>query len=66
MVWSPRCGSDDVIGIAAPPADAEAFIEFGIALHARNGSPRSLLRYKLLLNNVRKHCSTEHSRHKEK
>ena len=31
-VWAPRCGSDEVIGLAAPPADAEAFIEFGNAV----------------------------------
>jgi carbonic anhydrase len=31
-VWAPRCGGDDVIGLAAPPADAEAFVEFGNAV----------------------------------
>jgi carbonic anhydrase len=31
-VWAPRCGSDEVIGLAAPPADAEAFIEFSNAV----------------------------------
>jgi carbonic anhydrase len=32
MVWAPRCGSDEVIGLAAPPEDAEAFIEFSSAV----------------------------------
>jgi len=27
-VWAPRCGGDEVIGLAAPPADVEAFIGF--------------------------------------
>jgi len=31
-VWAPRCGSDEVIGLAAPPADAEAFVEFSDAV----------------------------------
>jgi len=31
-VWAPRCGSDEVDGLAAPPADAEAFIEFSNAV----------------------------------
>jgi carbonic anhydrase len=31
-VWAPRCGSDEVIGLAAPPADKEAFIEFSNAV----------------------------------
>ena len=31
-VWAPHCGSDEVIGLAAPPADAEAFIEFSNAV----------------------------------
>lgn len=31
-VWAPRCGSEEVIGLAAPPADAEAFVEFGNAV----------------------------------
>jgi len=31
-VWAPRCGSDEVVGLAAPPADAEAFVEFGNAV----------------------------------
>ena len=31
-VWAPRCGSDGVIGLAAPPADVEAFIEFSNAV----------------------------------
>jgi carbonic anhydrase len=32
MIWAPRCGSDEVYGLAAPPADAEAFIEFSNAV----------------------------------
>jgi carbonic anhydrase len=28
-VWAPRCGSDDVTGLASPPADARGFVEFG-------------------------------------
>ena len=31
-VWAPRCGGDEVIGLAAPPANAEAFKEFGNAV----------------------------------
>jgi len=31
-VWAPRCGSDDVIGLASPPVDARGFVEFGDAL----------------------------------
>jgi carbonic anhydrase len=31
-VWAPRCISDEVIGLAAPPSDAEAFIEFSNAV----------------------------------
>jgi len=31
-VWGPRCGSDEVIGLAEPPADAAAFIEFSNAV----------------------------------
>ena len=31
-VWAPRCGSNQVIGLAAPPADAEAFVEFSGAV----------------------------------
>jgi carbonic anhydrase len=31
-VWAPRCGSDEVIGLAAPPANAEAFVEFSHAV----------------------------------
>jgi carbonic anhydrase len=31
-VWAPRCGSDEVIGLAAPPADAKEFIEFSDAV----------------------------------
>jgi len=31
-IWAPRCGSDEVIGLAAPPADAEGFAEFGNAV----------------------------------
>ena len=31
-VWAPRCGSDEVDGLAAPPADAEAFNEFSNAV----------------------------------
>jgi carbonic anhydrase len=28
-VWAPRCGSDDVTGLASPPANARGFVEFG-------------------------------------
>jgi len=28
-VWAPRCGSDEVTGLASPPADARGFVEFG-------------------------------------
>ena len=28
MVWAPRCGSDEVSGLASPPVDENAFIEF--------------------------------------
>lgn len=31
-VWAPRCGSDRVVGLAAPPADAGAFVEFSRAV----------------------------------
>jgi carbonic anhydrase len=31
-VWAPRCGSDEVIGLAAPPADAQGFVEFSDAV----------------------------------
>jgi len=31
-VWAPRCGSDDVIGLATPPADAAAFLAFSEAV----------------------------------
>ena len=31
-VWAPRCGSDEVVCLAAPPANAEAFVEFGNAV----------------------------------
>ncbi len=31
-VWAPRCGSNEVDGLAAPPADTEAFIEFSNAV----------------------------------
>ena len=31
-IWAPRCGSDEVVGLAAPPADAEGFAEFGKAV----------------------------------
>ena len=31
-VWAPRCGNDEVIGLAAPPADAGAFIGFSNAV----------------------------------
>jgi carbonic anhydrase len=27
LVWAPRIGSDAVAGLAAPPADAEGFVE---------------------------------------
>jgi carbonic anhydrase len=28
-VWAPRCGSDEVTGLASPPADARGFVDFG-------------------------------------
>lgn len=31
-VWAPRCNSNEVDGLAAPPVDAEAFIEFSNAV----------------------------------
>ena len=31
-VWAPRCGSNNVGGLVAPPTDAEAFIEFSNTL----------------------------------
>jgi carbonic anhydrase len=31
-VWAPRCGSDEVTGLAAPPADGQDFVEFGNAV----------------------------------
>jgi carbonic anhydrase len=31
-VWAPRCGSDEVIGLAAPPEDEQGFIEFSNAV----------------------------------
>lgn len=31
-IWAPRCHSEDVIGLAAPPADAKGFIEFSSAV----------------------------------
>ena len=31
-VWAPRCGSDEVTGLASAPADARGFVEFGDAL----------------------------------
>jgi carbonic anhydrase len=31
-VWAPRCGSDEINGLAAPPGDAGAFIEFSNAV----------------------------------
>jgi len=31
-VWAPRCGSNEVAGLAAPPTDTEAFIEFSNAV----------------------------------
>jgi carbonic anhydrase len=31
-VWAPRYGSDEVTGLASPPADARGFVEFGNAL----------------------------------
>jgi carbonic anhydrase len=32
MVWAPRCGSDEVIGLATPPSDGETFVEFSSAV----------------------------------
>jgi carbonic anhydrase len=31
-IWAPRCGSDQVIGLASPPAEAVAFVEFSNAV----------------------------------
>lgn len=31
-VWAPRCGSDAVTGLAAPPVDGKEFAEFGDAV----------------------------------
>lgn len=31
-VWAPRVGSDEVLGLAAPPEDAQGFVEFGKAV----------------------------------
>ena len=31
-VWAPRRGTDDVIGLASPPDDAQGFVEFGDAV----------------------------------
>jgi carbonic anhydrase len=31
-VWAPRCGSDDVTGLAAPPEDLDGFVSFGDAV----------------------------------
>ena len=31
-VWAPRRGTDDVIGLASPPEDAQGFAEFGDAV----------------------------------
>jgi len=31
-VWAPRCGSDDVTGLAAPPEDLDGFVAFGDAV----------------------------------
>jgi carbonic anhydrase len=31
-VWAPRSGSDEVSGLAAPPADGKEFVEFGSAV----------------------------------
>jgi len=28
MVWAPRCGSDQVLGLASPPTTAQGFVEF--------------------------------------
>lgn len=47
MLWAPRCGSDEVAGLAVPPADGEAFAEFsGAVLYSARitgllGSPRA-------------------------
>ncbi|MDZ7653957.1 MAG: carbonic anhydrase [Burkholderiaceae bacterium] len=31
-VWAPRCGGDDVVGLAAPPEDLQGFVTFGDAV----------------------------------
>jgi len=31
-VWAPRCGSEEVIGLATPPVDAQGFVEFSNAV----------------------------------
>ena len=41
-VWAPRIGSDEVIGLAAPPEDPQGFIEFGKAV-LRSKRMRDLL-----------------------
>jgi carbonic anhydrase len=32
MIWAPRCGGDEVIGLAAPPANQQEFIDFSAAV----------------------------------
>jgi carbonic anhydrase len=32
LVWGPRAGSDEVMGLAAPPSHAQAFVEFSDAV----------------------------------
>ena len=36
MIRAPRCGSNEVIGLAKPPLDEESFVEFGNAVLGSN------------------------------
>jgi carbonic anhydrase len=41
-VWAPRCGSDEVTGLAAPPVDGKEFVEFGDAVMRSHRIPAIL------------------------
>jgi carbonic anhydrase len=43
-VWAPRGGSDDVTGLAAPPADLDGFVAFGDAVFRSERITRLLAR----------------------
>jgi len=43
-VWAPRCGSDDVTGLAAPPEDLDGFVAFGDAVFRSERITRMLAR----------------------